>query len=84
MSDGAQPPAPSTSRLRIALAVLLALQFVDPGMLLPAYAFSQPSSALFRAFAMLMALGGLLTLGRVWLRRPWAPWAVLTLLSFGS
>jgi hypothetical protein len=82
MSDEAQPPAPATSRLRIALAVLLALQFVGLGVLLPAYAFSQPSSALFRAFAVLMALGGLLTLGGVWLRRPWAPWAVLTLLSF--
>ena len=32
--------------------------------------------------AVLMTLGGLLTLGSVWLRRPWAPWAVLTLLSF--
>jgi hypothetical protein len=82
MSDAAQPPAPPTPRLRIALVVLLALQFVGLGVLLPAYAFSQPSSALFRAFAALMTLGGLLTLGGVWLRRPWAPWAVLTLLSF--
>ncbi|MBC8075024.1 MAG: hypothetical protein H7Y32_03030 [Chloroflexales bacterium] len=70
------------SRLTIALTVLLAMQFVGVGVLLPAYAFNQPSSAAFRIFAVAMALGGVATLWGVWQQRSWAPWAVLTLLSF--
>ncbi|HWQ14326.1 MAG TPA: hypothetical protein VNL77_16120 [Roseiflexaceae bacterium] len=75
--------ARARSRQVIALTLLLAVQFVGVGVLFPLHAFtSPPGSPALQAFAVGLALFGLLTIYGVWAEKRWGAWAALTLVSF--
>ena len=65
-----------------ALTVLVVLQLIGLGAGFLPYAFTQQTGFGLRIFATIVFLLGLLSLGAVWLEKPWAAWTALTFVSF--
>lgn len=71
--------APRSTKI---LLFLLFAQSVGSVVLLPYYAFTQQDGRRLQVFAIALAAFALITIASVWLRKTWALWAVLTLVSF--
>jgi hypothetical protein len=67
---------------RKTLLFLLIVQYIGLGVIFPYYTFVGQSSIGLRIFAIALSGFALLTLTSIWLRKDWAMWAVLTLVSF--
>jgi hypothetical protein len=67
---------------RKTLLFLLIVQYIGLGVIFPYYTFVGQSSIGLRIFAIALSGFALVTLTSVWLRKGWAMWAVLTLVSF--
>jgi hypothetical protein len=70
------------SRHHQALLFLLTAQFVGLGIAFPYHAFVHQTNSALRVFAAVLAAFALLTLLSVGLKKSWAMWAVLTVVSF--
>jgi hypothetical protein len=64
------------------LLILLLAQFVGIGGLLPYYTFTRQEGLGLRIFAVGLVFFAVFTMAGVWFQKPWAMWAVLTLVSF--
>ncbi|MBK9713182.1 MAG: hypothetical protein IPO81_17990 [Kouleothrix sp.] len=73
---------PLRPRARLALIVLLLAQYVGVGVLFPLHAFTSPLGGPgLQAFALALALGGLLAIYGVWRGHGWGVWLALAVLS---
>ncbi|PYL08397.1 MAG: hypothetical protein DME34_04685, partial [Verrucomicrobia bacterium] len=62
--------------------MLVAAQFASIAGIFTPYVFAQPDRTGLRIFALIICGLALFTLASVWLDKPWAIWATLTLVSF--
>lgn len=73
---------PLHSRARIWLTLLLLAQYVAVGVLFPLHAFTSPLGGPgLQAFALALALAGLLAIYGVWRGRAWGTWVALAVLA---
>src|SRR5207245_2737179 len=82
MASPNQPAGRSLSGSTKILTALLAVQLASITGIFAPYVFAQPDRAGLRIFAVALGLFALFTLASVWLDKPWALWATLTLVSF--
>ena len=82
MASPNQSAGRSNSGLTKLLAVLVAAQFASIAGIFTPYVFAQPDRTGLRIFALIICGLALFTLASVWLDKPWAIWATLTLVSF--